>query len=249
MRNMIFAAALLCSFPAGARPAEAGRASVCVYQYKGEVLVAGPAGDGWTAVNGPVLLAEGSRLRTGKNAWCQILAGDGSFMNIYENSETTLDKLRFGGEGRDYGFSFVKGRVLWMAAKLKSGLSRFEVRTPAAVCAVRGTDFAIDISSSSSEIGLFEGQLAIRSGDKESTLTAGGGAVVDAPGSEARLNARLSRLMEAEKRRYLRLKKRVEELRAKMAAREGFIDEFVRARQEKLRGLEDRRREKLEKRK
>jgi len=124
-----------------------------------------------------------------------------------------------------------------MAARLKHKASKFEVRTPSAVCAVRGTDFTIDLASAAAEIGLFEGQLA------------GSEAVVSGPGAEAAVSAHFSGLMQAEQRRYLKLKKRAEDLRRKLETRENFIDDFVRIQQQKLQDFDNRRREKLNKRK
>jgi len=251
---------------AGPAPAPGGKpsATACVYQYKGAVYLLEPGYEFWNTIERAVPLKEGARIKTGPGAWCQILAGDGTFINLDENSETLIETLRLEkesvcGEGaskdcvpkpakRDYGFNFIKGRILWMAAKVKHKLSRFEIRTPSAVCAVRGTDFSINVTSSTADIGLFEGQLDIRSGGKETVLSAGTEAVA-APGSDVQVSARLSRLMEAEKRRYLKLQKHVEDLRLKLEAREDFIDDFVQAQQKKLKDFEDRKREKLEKRK
>ena len=133
-----------------------------------------------------------------------------------------------------------------MASKAKNKMSRFEIRTPSAVCAVRGTDFAIEASSASADIGLFEGRLEIESGGK-TTLLPAGSEFVSESGSESKVQARFSRLMEEEKRRYLRLKKRAEELRARLEDREGYIDSFVRDQQNKLQDFEERRKKALKK--
>jgi hypothetical protein len=222
-------------------------AAACVYKYTGDVRLMEPGGVSWLIVKGPVPLKEGTRITTGPGASCEILAGDGTFINLYENSETVVETLRLGTDTRDYVFNFIKGRILWLAAKLKHKVSRFEVRTPSAVCAVRGTDFSIDVSSAASEIGLFEGRLDITSNGKETALSAGS-EVLTGPGAEALVSPRFSALMAAEKRRYLRLKKHVDDLRNKLAERDGFIENFLQERQNKLEDLENRRREKLNKR-
>ena len=223
-------------------------ATACVYQYKGDVMLLPAGSQSWVTLKSAVPLKEGSRLKTGAGAWCQILAGDGTFINLYENSETVVEKLRLDKDGRDYGFNFIKGRILWMAAKLKHKLSKFEIHTPSAVCAVRGTDFSINVASATTDIGLFEGQLNITSDGKETALSAGSEAVAG-PGAGVQVSERLSKFMEAEKRRYLKLKKHADDLRLKLEARENFIDEFVQVQQKKVQDFEDRRQEKLNKRK
>ena len=222
-------------------------ATACVYKYAGEVRLLEPGEASWLTIDRAVPLKEGSRIKTGSGASCEILAGDGTFINLYENSETAVETLRLETDTRDYGFNFIKGRILWLAAKVRQKASRFEIRTPSAVCAVRGTDFSIVVSSAASDIGLFEGQLDIKSNGKETVLSAGSEALADT-GAEVRVSPRFSALMEAEKRRYLKLRRHAEDLRKKLEARDGFIDEFLQSRQKKLQDLENRRREKLDKR-
>jgi hypothetical protein len=221
--------------------------TACVYEYKGIVQILDPMTQVWVTLTSPVPLKEGSRLKTGPGAWCQLLAGDGTFINLYENSETVIETLKLEKDSRDYGFNFIKGRILWMAAKIKHKISRFEVRTPSAVCAVRGTDFSINVTSSTTDIGIFEGRVEILSGGRETSLTAGSEAVA---GSESgvEVSGAFSKLMEAEKRRYLKLKKRAEELRTKLSAREGFIGDFLDLQRKKTQDFEERRQKKLDSR-
>jgi len=241
----IFTLATTC----GTMSATAGPSvTACVYKYAGDVQLLEPGAAAWHSLESAVPLREGTRVKTGGGAICEILAGDGTFIYLYENSETVVETLRFDADAREYGFNFIRGRILWLAAKIKRKASRFEVRTPSAVCAVRGTDFSIAVSSADSDIGLFEGQLNIQSNGRETVLSAGSEALAG-PDADMLVSPRFSALMKAEKRRYLKLKKYAENLRVKMAARDGFIDEFIRIRQKKLQDLEIRRREKLNKRK
>jgi len=247
----IFAAFVALGFftPVFGASADGNPAAACVYQYKGGVQMLEPGSETWLPLRSAVPLREGARIKTGPGAWCRILAADGTFINLYENSETIVERLRLEKDSRDYGFNFIKGRILWMAAKLKYKASKFEVRTPSAVCAVRGTDFTIDVASAAAEIGLFEGQLDVKSGGRETVLAAGSEAVVAGPGAEAAVSPRFTKLMQAEQRRYLKLKKRAEDLRRKLETREDFIDDFVRIQQQKLQDFDNRRRERLNKRK
>lgn len=239
--------AMMLAAAAGPAAAQDVAAAACVYKYAGDVRLLEPETSAWINVERGLPLKEGIRLRTGPGASCELLAGDGTFISLSENSETVVEKLRLEADTRDYGFNFIKGRILWLAAKVLRKTSSFTIRTPSAVCAVRGTDFSIDVSSAASEIGLFDGELNISSNGKETVLSAGSEALT-APGAGTRVLPRFSRLMEAERRRYLRLKKHAEDLRKKLAARENFLNELIQARQKRLRDLENRRQEKLEKR-
>lgn len=242
-----FILAAVCG-PVSAVAAGGSSATACVYKYSGNVQLLEPGAASWLTLKSAVPLKEGTRLKTGPGASCEILAGDGTYINLSENSETAVETLKLEADTRDYGFNFIKGRILWLAAKVKRKASRFEIRTPAAVCAVRGTDFSIVVSSDASDIGLFEGQLDVKSDGKETVLSAGS-EVLAGPGAEMRVSSRFSALMKAEERRYLKLKSRAEDLRKKLAARDGYIDGYLQGQQKKLQDLEKRRREKLNKRK
>ena len=220
--------------------------TACVYRYAGDVQLLEPGATSWLTLKSAVPLKEGTRLKTGPGASCEILAVDGTFINLYENSDAAIETLKLGADTRDYGFNFIKGRILWLAAKIKRKASRFEIRTPSVVCAVRGTDFHITVSSAASDIGLFEGELDVKSNGNKTVLIAGSEALAG-PGAAVRVRQRFSAVMEAEKRRYLKLKAHAESLRKDLAARDGFIDEYLGNRQKKLQDLESRRREKLNK--
>ena len=243
----LFILAAACG-PLCAAGTDVSSATACVYKYTGDVQIMEPGTGVWRALKSAVPLKEGSRLKTGPGASCEILAGDGTFINLSENSETAVETLRLEADMRDYCFNFIKGKIMWLAAKIKSKASKFQIRMPVAVCAVRGTDFSIMVSSSSSNIGLFEGQLDVTSNGKETVLAAGSEALAG-PGADVQVSPRFSALMKAEQRRYLRVKKYADDLRKKLAERDGFIDGYIQGQQKKLQDLEKRRQEKLNKRK
>jgi hypothetical protein len=173
----------------------------CVYDLGGGATELRHGGAEWLPAAKGVSLAEGDSLRTGTGAWCDLLFKDGTFVKVDENSETSLRTLKLSAEERIFSFSFLKGKALWMAAKLKGKIaSKFEIHTPAAVCAVRGTDFATVVSSSGlTTVGLFDGKVELSSGAVQKDLLPGGEA--SASYGDIAVQARLSRLMQAEERR------------------------------------------------
>ncbi|OGR50952.1 MAG: hypothetical protein A2049_03600 [Elusimicrobia bacterium GWA2_62_23] len=229
---------------AAAAPTAAG----CVYDLNGPVTVRKAGAQDWGPASKGLPLAEGDRLRTGANSWCELLFKDGTYVKLEADSETAAEELKSDAAGRSFSFSFLKGKALWMAARLKwKAASRFSVRTPSAVCAVRGTDFTVIVSTSGeTSVGLFEGKVAVSSGTADTggkELLAGGEASVG--GGQVAVQRRLSALMKAEQRRYERVKGRVEQLRRRLAERETFIDEYVSRQQKTLSDFEKRRKEKL----
>ncbi|MHB0994910.1 MAG: FecR family protein [Elusimicrobiales bacterium] len=242
MKNLLIAVL----FTLAALPAAAGQMA-CIYDLEGEVSVQRPGGAAEKGRKG-LALNEGDSLRTGGKAWCELLFKDGSYVKLDADSEVSIEKLLAGKEERALSFSFLRGKALWMAAKLKKIISsKFSIRTPNAVCAVRGTDFTMIVSTSGeTSVGLYEGAVALSGEAGEKTLAAGGEASAGAAGIT--VQDRMSSLMRAEERRYRRVKGRVEGLRKRLEAREDFIDDYMRRQEKALSDFEKRRQEKLKKR-
>lgn len=242
MKKFLFAA-LLAVQAAAVSAGETG----CVYDLGGGALIKKAGASAWQPARKGLPVAEGDSLQTGKGAWCEVLFRDGTFVKLEENSETSADSLKTSAGERTFSFSFLKGKALWMAAKMKNAAaSRFSIRTPSAVCAVRGTDFSMLVSTAGeTTVGLFEGKVALSSGTVEKELLSGGEASASA--GEIAVQARLSRLMQAEQRRYARVKGRVENLRKRLAERDAFIDDYIARQQKALDEFEARRKAKLKK--
>ncbi len=239
----ILLAALFLAAP-GARAAETG----CVYGMHGEVRIQSSAGGPWAEAYRGTPFSEGDAIRTGESSWCELLLRDGSFIRLDADAQVSAEELRVHEGDRFFLFSFLRGKALWLAAKLKpAGGGKFEVRTPSAVCAVRGTDFAISVSTEGrTDVGLFDGAVLLSTGSSHEALLPGGEA--EAERGRLAVQARLSRLMLAEERRWKKLKSRVERLRERLRERQDFIDRYVAERRKALSKFKDRQREKVERR-
>lgn len=243
MNKLFLVLTLLC----GSLPLMAGETG-CIYDLKGPVEVLKAGQQNWQAAQKGRPVAEGERIRTGAGAWCEILFKDGSFIKMEEGSDAAAETLKASNDERAFSFSCLKGKVLWMIAKVKGKIaSKVSVRTPSVVCAVRGTDFSIIVSTAGqTTIGLFEGKVAVTAGTTEKELLSGGEASADSGGLT--VQGRLSKLMKTEERRYSKVKNRVENLRKRLEERDAFIDDYINRQQKKLSDFDARRAEKLKKR-
>jgi hypothetical protein len=164
------------------RPAKATLISV-----RGQVL-AGAA----TASVGQVL-QEGTDISTGASSFATMLLDDGSRISLPSNSDVRILRLRsyvLGGS-LDYDFGIAHGGIRSSVVKHKSGDDRYQVRTPKAVSAVRGTDFQSRYVADGGAdfVEVIEGGLAVEAGGGASrplpagnglTVKMGGGVITEA---------------------------------------------------------------------
>lgn len=129
------------------------------------------------------VLPEGTNISTGPSSFVTMLLDDGSRISLPSNSNVRISRLRsyvLGGS-LDYDFNIAKGGVRSSVVKQKSGDDRYQVRTPKAVSAVRGTDFQsrYDPDNGSDYAEVVEGALAVEAGSsKTRSLPAGNGLAV-----------------------------------------------------------------------
>lgn len=92
-------------------------------------------GSAWTAPEGEITLHPGDSIRTGADGQVTLRLPDGSRLVLGPSSGFTLS-----GDPGLLGEQ-TYGRILY---QIQQYLRRMEVRTPAAVCGVRGTEFSLD---------------------------------------------------------------------------------------------------------
>jgi hypothetical protein len=104
--------------------------------WRGEVDHKKAGSEAWTRLEGEekLRLGNGDELRTARASTADILMEDGSRVKI-----APVSSFRMTSEGKDaVSLGLYFGRVRSWVKKFSK---KFEVRTPSAVCAVRGTDF------------------------------------------------------------------------------------------------------------
>lgn len=132
-------------------------------------------------------LQEGSEIGTGPSSFATMLLDDGSRISLPSNSNVRIRRLRsyvLGGS-LDYDFDIARGGIRSSVAKHKSPNDRYQVRTPKAVSAVRGTDFQsrYDPAAGSDFAEVVEGGLSVNPGSGAvRQLPAGNGLAVKASG-------------------------------------------------------------------
>ena len=103
-------------------------------------------------------LEAGDRIQTGKNGVAEIVFDNGNAMYLKANTDITITKLISDPETQEYENLFeakvgkIKARIERLSAK-----SKFEVRTPTAVCGARGTIMYVGVGETGETQSSFEG--------------------------------------------------------------------------------------------
>jgi hypothetical protein len=126
----------------------------------GSVMVKASDSDEWSAVTGEVPLDPDDAIKTASDGVAELYLDDKGAIAIGRNTQLEMTSLDQG----DAVFTLNAGSIV---AKIKHFLNekcKLQVRTPSAVCAVRGTEFAVEYGQMNKQtaVGVFdEGRVAV----------------------------------------------------------------------------------------
>ncbi len=140
----------------------------------------------WAVLSmGQELFADDS-LRTFEKAGVRLGIGGGAEIEIRENSFVVLSEKITGGKPTSASVSLQKGLLRATVDKSKMEGRTFEVQTPSAIAAVRGTDFSLQVpDNGDTTVSCHTGLVGVTAGGKTIEVPAGFGTKVkkgEAPG-------------------------------------------------------------------
>lgn len=145
--------------------APAAGASVTVAFLSGKAFVQAPGSPAWDPLRVGERVAPGATVRTARGGKAALGFDDGS--RVVVDSGSTLVVREASGERSLVELAL--GSLRAFVAQIKT--RRFEVKTPTAVCAVRGTEFQVDVNQEGrTAVQMFEGLLAVSDGRGNETL-------------------------------------------------------------------------------
>ena len=157
-----FAAALLLGLAVSSSRA----AGIITLIPNGAVDVRQGAAGSWRPVTGEESISAGQEVRTHKNSTAQLVFSDGSRVQINNFSIFAVDKT----DVKEASFSLKLGKIRAAFAGLLS--SRVSIRTPTAVCAVRGTVFDVGVDAKNTTVTMAEGVLEVKDNNgKQAVVT------------------------------------------------------------------------------
>ncbi|MFN3536963.1 MAG: FecR domain-containing protein, partial [Brevundimonas sp.] len=132
-------------------------------------------------------LEEGVIIATGANAFVRLVLPDGSHVALPSQSRIRIARLRrvLLTGGHDQQFDVLTGR-LEAGARRVDPAGRFEIVTPIAVSAVRGTEFRVSYAAAAGQgsTEVLEGSVGVLAQEDALLVQAGQGAAVGVSGAE-----------------------------------------------------------------
>ena len=134
------------------------------------------------------VIQTGDVVRTGANGIAEFKWTDGTRWKVMPNTQITVKKATYNmvkkADQRQLDLS--AGKVFIRIMKSLAPSSKFEVETPTAVAAVRGTIFSVEVVNGKTQVAVFKGSVKVTSGDKadkeETMITPGQAAVSGSTG-------------------------------------------------------------------
>ncbi|TPW22102.1 MAG: hypothetical protein FD126_21 [Elusimicrobia bacterium] len=132
-------------------------AAVSITDIKGTARVRRPNVASWNEVPVNYVLSSGDEVKTDRSSRVTISFDDASRVEIGPNSSYMLEETQPASSRMTLNFGKLKA---WVT---KASSRRFAVRTPTAVCSVRGTEFGVDVGQDGrTSVELFTGQLGVQ---------------------------------------------------------------------------------------
>lgn len=131
----------------------------------GTVMVRPAGEEDWIKVSGEVPLEDGDSVKAAGDGVAEVLFDDKGVVSLNRNTELEISSK----EQENTVLSLAFGSVVAKLKRFLNDKQKFQVHTPAAVCAVRGTEFAVEYSQMSKEagFGVFdEGRVAVTQADE-----------------------------------------------------------------------------------
>ncbi|WP_316367707.1 FecR domain-containing protein [Candidatus Thiodiazotropha sp. CDECU1] len=151
--------------------------------HEGQVQLTRADGSLVSPIKAGTLIRLGDQLRTGPKSSAAILFADNSALTLHSHGEMKFDHLSAHGETGmvDSRLRLIKGRLQTKVRPSAGPGSRYEIYTPSAISAVRGTVYraAVTGNGTGSNIEVLEGKVEVSGGEKQQLVGAGFGTHIE----------------------------------------------------------------------
>lgn len=126
----------------------------------GSVMVKASGSEEWSKITGEIPLDPDDSVKTSADGVAELYLDDKGAVAVGRNTELEISNI----EQSDSVLTLVHGSIVAKIKKFMNEKFKFQVRTPSAVCSVRGTEFAVEYSQLGKEtaVAVFdEGRVAV----------------------------------------------------------------------------------------
>lgn len=148
----------------------------------------------WKELSQKGLIKTGDVVRTGPDGQAEFKWADGTRWKVMPSTEIVVKKSTYNmvKKADQSQLMLTSGKVFIRIIKALKPASQFEVETPTAVAAVRGTIFSVEVKNGKTEVAVFKGKVKVSSDGEdrhaENVITPGVAAVSSAPGELLKQN-------------------------------------------------------------
>lgn len=114
----------------------------------------------WFPVRLKMEIRRGDRIKTARETRCEIKLHDGSVIRIGENSEFDFQQSNLSTTTRQFEAGLSIGKIWAVVTKWTNPKDDFSVKSPTAVCAVRGTIYRME-TDSTTRVAVYDGQVDV----------------------------------------------------------------------------------------
>lgn len=188
-----------------------------ISEIKGNVKVLKAGETQWYPAIEGMPVEVNDRIKTLKDSSCNMELDDGSFLLIDEKTEASVEYLELTEEKHSSKFSLWVGRILANISKSKS--VKMHIKTPTSVAAVRGTEFAVEATDKETNLGVFEGEVAVNTpegAEAEDVMVKADEETSVLKDEKPRTPAKLQEIMRRHKERMVNLREKIAQMRARL---------------------------------
>jgi hypothetical protein len=172
-------------------PPRNSRQTATLSDIQGTVNVKRGDNSAWETVSTDQVLSVGDSIATAETASATLIFFDGSQTQLYPNTLITLTELRASEDGSNKIILFEQlwGKTFNRVKRLLDSASRYEIKTPTSVTAVRGTEFVVEVSNAdgATQVEVEEGVVDVIA-QKITVPVHPGESILVEPGKSPRLN-------------------------------------------------------------
>ncbi len=126
----------------------------------GDVRILHVNKDVWIPAKTKMPVYAGDKINTQAESRCEVKLVEGSVIRIGENTRFDFEKSLVSSKKRNFEASLSQGKIWANIVSLVWGGEKFEIKSPTAVCAIRGTIYSID-ADSTTRVAVYDGQVEV----------------------------------------------------------------------------------------